>query len=394
LSRYRTRAPGILPLVSLAVLLGACGGSRSGGGNPPPPATVRFLPAFGGEAFALPVKLVQHPTDADRWYVAEQRGKVFTLLASNPAGTRALAADVEASFDLAGGGEEGLLGMAFDPSFATNGEVFFSYTELSATNVDSVVARFASVDGGLTFAPVAGNPDVIRFDAEQDNHNGGDIAFGPDGFLYYAMGDGGGSGDPDPEDGQNLSTLLGKILRLDVSVAPYANPPDNPFVGSAGRDEIWAYGLRNPWRMSFDSQTGELWVGDVGQSSREEIDRIVKGGNYGWDCREGDQSFDPDPNCTPPFVEPEVVHDRSEAQAITGGYVYRGNALPSLANTYVYGDFVTGRVFAYRFQASPPRVDELSPPAGLGISSFGQARDGEIYLLDYGAAPSIYLLAP
>jgi glucose/arabinose dehydrogenase len=384
-------------LLSLMLLLGACGGSDGGGGGnppPPPPAVVRFAPAFGSEAFALPVKLIQHPTNADRWYLVEQRGKVFTLLASNPAGTRALAVDVEAIFDLAGGGEQGLLGMAFSPSFATNGEVFLSYTESSATNFDSVVARFSSADGGLTFAPVAGNPDVIRFDGEQDNHNGGDIAFGPDGFLYYAMGDGGGAGDPDPEDGQNLSTLLGKILRLDVSLAPYANPPDNPFVGSGGRDEIWAYGLRNPWRMSFDQQTGELWLGDVGQSSLEEIDRIVKGGNYGWDCREGDQSFDPDPNCTPPFVEPEVVHDRSEAQAITGGYVYRGGALPSLANTYVYGDFVTGRVFAYRFLANPRRVDELSPPPGLGISSFAQARDGEIYLLDYGAAPSIYLLAP
>jgi glucose/arabinose dehydrogenase len=260
--------------------------------------------------------------------------------------------------------------------------------------VDSVVARFASSDAGLTFAPVAGNPDVIRFDSEQSNHNGGDLAVGPDGFLYYAMGDGGGGGDPDPEDGQNLATLLGKILRLDVSVAPYRNPPDNPFVGSGGRGEIWAYGLRNPWRMSFDLQTGELWAGDVGQSSREEIDRIVKGGNYGWDCREGDVSFDPDPNCTPPFVDPETVHGRSDAQSITGGYVYRGSAIPSLANTYVYGDFVTGRVFAYRFQANPRRIDELAPPANVGVSSFGQGRNGEIYLLDYGGAPSIYKLSP
>ena len=374
----------------------ACGGSGDGGGNPPPPppAVVRFVSAFGGEVFAQPVKLVQHPTNADRWYVVEQRGKVFTLLASNPAASRALALDVETPFNLASGGEEGLLSMAFSPNFAANGQAFFAYTELSASNVDSVVARFASADGGLTFAPVAGNPDVIRFDSEQSNHNGGDLAFGPDGFLYYAMGDGGGGGDPDPEDGQNLATLLGKILRLDVSVVPYGNPPDNPFVGSGGRDEIWAYGLRNPWRLSFDMQTGELWAGDVGQSSREEVDRIVKGGNYGWDCREGDQSFDPDQNCTPPFVEPETVHGRSEAQSITGGYVYRGSAIPSLANTYVYGDFVTGRVFAYRFQANPRRVDELAPPANLGVSSFGQGRDGEIYLLDYGGAPSIYKLSP
>jgi glucose/arabinose dehydrogenase len=375
-------------------LAAGCGSGGDGGGNPPPPppVTVRFLSAFGGETFAQPIKLVQHPTDADRWYVVEQRGKVFTLLASNPAASRSLAVDVEVPFDLATGGEEGLLSMAFSPTFASDGEVFFSYTETSATNADSVVARFESNDGGLTFAPVAGNPDVIRFDAEEDNHNGGDLAFGPDGFLYYAMGDGGGSGDPDPEDGQNLDTLLGKILRLDISVAPYASPPDNPFVGAAGRDEIWAYGLRNPWRMSFDLQTGELWAGDVGQSMREEIDRIVKGGNFGWDCREGDISFDPDPNCTPPFVEPVVVHDRSEAHSITGGYVYRGSALPSLADSYVYGDFVTGRVFAYHFLANPPRVEELAPPAGLGIASFGQARDGEMFLVDYGG--TIYRLAP
>jgi glucose/arabinose dehydrogenase len=320
---------------------------------------------------------------------------VFTLLASNPAASRALAVDVEALFDLSTGGEEGLLGMAFAPSFAASGQVFFSYTEQRAGGgSDSVVARFASADGGLSFAPVAGDPDVLRFDSEQSNHNGGDLAFGPEGFLYVATGDGGGSGDPDPEDGQNLATLLGKILRIDVSAAPYAIPPDNPFAGTANRGEIWAYGLRNPWRMSFDLQTGELWLGDVGQGAREEIDRIVKGANYGWDCREGDQAFDPGTNCMPPFTEPLVVHGRSEARSITGGYVYRGSALPSLANTYVYGDFVTGRVFAYRFQANPPRVDELAPPAGLSPSSFGQARDGEIYVLDYGGAPSIYRLAP
>jgi glucose/arabinose dehydrogenase len=382
---------------AVGLLVAACGGGggNGGGGNPPPPpATVRFEAAFGGESFALPLKLVQHPANADRWYVVEQRGRVFTLLASNPAGSRALAVDLEVLRDLATGSEEGLLGMAFSPSFASDGEVFFSYTELSATNSDSVVARFESSDGGLSFAPAAGNPDVIRFDSQESNHNGGDIAFGPDGFLYYAMGDGGGAGDPDPEDGQNLTTLYGKILRLDVSVSPYAIPPDNPFAGTANRGEIWAYGLRNPWRMSFDLQTGELWVGDVGQSTQEEIDRIVKGGNYGWDCREGDQAFDPDANCTPPFVEPEVVHGRSEARSITGGYVYRGSAIPSLANTYVYGDFITGRVFAYRFQANPTRVDELAPPAGLNISSFGQGRDGEIYLLDHSGTPSIYRLAP
>ncbi len=395
----RNTLAGVRALAFGAVGLAACGGGDGGGGggggNPPPPAgTVRFVPAFGGESFALPVKLVQHPSNDDRWYVVEQRGKVFTLLASNPAGSRALAVDLEALFDLSSGGEEGLLGMAFHPSFGANGQAFFSYTEERGGGSDSVVARFASGDGGLSFAPVAGNPDVIRFDSEESNHNGGDIAFGPDGFLYVATGDGGGAGDPDPEDGQNLGTLLGKILRLDVSSPPYAIPADNPFAGTANRAEIWAYGLRNPWRMSFDLQTGELWAGDVGQSTEEEIDRIVKGGNYGWDCREGSQSYDPDPNCTPPYIEPEVVHGRSEARSITGGYVYRGSALASLANSYVYGDFVTGRVFAYRFQANPPRVDELAPPANLGVSSFGQARDGEIYVLDYSGSPSVYQLAP
>ncbi len=390
------------PRSSRSLLLAACvvacgsGGERSNDSGTPPPTAVAFTPAFGSEAFALPLKLVQHPTDADRWYVVEQRGKVFTLLASSPVGSRALVVDVEDDFDLATGGEEGLLGMAFDPSFATNGIVYLSYTEQLATSVDSVVARFESADGGLTFVPSAADPAVLRFDSEQSNHNGGDLAFGPDGALYVATGDGGGAGDPDPEDGQNLATLLGKILRIDVSGAAlgYAIPPDNPFAGSGARGEIWAYGLRNPWRMSFDLATGELWLGDVGQSSREEIDRIVKGGNYGWDCMEGDLVFDPDPNCSPPYVAPELVHPRSEAQSITGGYVYRGSAIPSLAGVYVYGDFVTGRVFAYHVLASPPRLEELAPPAGLGISSFGQGRDGELYVVDLSGAPSIYQLVP
>jgi glucose/arabinose dehydrogenase len=334
---------------------------------------------------------VQHPTNADRWYVVEQRGKIFTFLASNPAGTLTLAIDLETSINLSTGGEQGLLNLAFSPDFASNGEVFLTYTQSGPS--DHVLARFVVSADGMTIAPSGADPTVLRFAQEQANHNGGDLAFGPDGLLYYSMGDGGGAGDPN-DNAQNLTSLYGKILRLDVSVAPYAIPPDNPFVGSAGLDEIWAYGLRNPWRMSFDRQTGELWVGDVGQSAKEEIDRVVKGGNYGWNCREGDEAFDPGPQCSPPFVEPEVVHGRGEAQAITGGYVYRGSAIPALAGAYVYGDFASGHVWAYYFNANPGRVDELSPPAGLNVSSFGEDGSGELYAIDYSGTPSIYKLAP
>ena len=397
-----------LLLSAMALLVGCSDGGGSGGGGgggtsnaqgatcatgSAEAAAVDFEIAFGGAVFASPLKLVQHPADDDRFYVVEQGGTVQTLLKSDPAASLAEAVDVGDFRNLSSGGETGLLGMAFDPDFGVNGEVFFSYTEVGIT---SELGRFASADGGMTFAPAVVGADVMSVAQPAGNHNGGDIEFGPDGYLYWALGDGGGAGDPF-ENGQDTATLLGSILRLDVAGGMLQVPADNPFAQSAGADEIYAFGLRNPWRMSFDSVTGELWVGDVGQNAQEEIDRIVAGGNYGWDCYEGIRDFEiqSDPaGCVGGPIPPEVAHDQPSFRSITGGYVYRGSAIPELQGAYVYGDYISGEVCALFFDENPARVVSLEPPNGLFVSSFGQDRDGELYLIDYLGNPSIYQIVP
>lgn len=411
---HRARAAAL----SASLLLAACGGgggsgegggNGGGGGNLP---RIALEPAFGGINFASPVKLVQHPRDDDRWYVVEQGGKIWTFLASNPAATKKLALDIVASpgIDVGGSGEQGLLGLAFDPDFGAGGaggELYVTYTD--ATAGDSMLARYQSPDDDGPFTPTA-DPIVLAIPHPMPNHNAGDILFGKDDLLYYGTGDGGGGDDPD-DNGQDTSALLGKILRLDVLGAPasgekYAVPTTNVFsaagrpfcdaagVGPTGQPcpEIFAWGFRNPWRMHFDPETDLLWVGDVGQSAREEIDLVRGGRNYGWDCREGDI---PHPTAFPcaglVFEPPEAVHGRSEAQAITGGAVYRGSAIPGLVKFYVYGDFVEGNFFAFD-------IDDTAPPTKLdlpkkSVTAFGQGRDGEIYAVTFDS-PSIYKIVP
>jgi glucose/arabinose dehydrogenase len=350
-----------------------------------------LVQTFTGAAFARPVDLVQHPSLDDRWYVVENDGVIRTLLLSNPA-TSAVAVDVNAYVTLStADDEDGLLGLVFDPGFAANGIVYVSYLEatpLAVEPVELVIARYRSMDQGLTFAPIAGDPAVLRSPRSSTSHIAGDMAFGPDGFLYVSMGDG---RNPDVHP-QDLGTLLGKILRIDVSVMPYRNPPDNPFVGSSGLDEIWAYGFRNPWRMSFDSARGDLWLGDVGENSREEIDLIVKGANYGWPCVEGDQPYSAAVTCRNPLEAPKVVHPHPEARSITGGYVYRGTAIRGLAPAYVYGDFISGRIWAFHQFDLPTRVELLTTADPFAISSFAQDRTGEIYVV--GINGKIWKLSP
>lgn len=400
----------VVLVLALIALLGCSdggsGGSGGGGGgggeaplttcatDSPVASAVRFDPAFGGEVFSSPLRLIQHPSDADRFYVVEKSGTVQTLLKSDPTSTRAEAVDVGDTLTLISSGERGLLGMAFDPDFDANDEVFFSYTEGVPGRFDSVVGRFTSPDAGLSFVPAAAaDLTLISIPQPASNHNGGDIVFGPDGYLYYGVGDGGGGGDPF-ENGQDETTLLGTIMRLDVSVTPAVAPPDNPFLGSAGEDRIFAFGLRNPWRMSFDRVTGELWVGDVGQSAWEEVDRVVSGGNYGWDCYEGFDEFEIDASCRPAPIEPELALERAAFRSLTGGYVYRGSAIPELQGAYVFGDFVTGEVCAYFFAENPMRLVSLAPPSGLSIPSFAEDADGELYVIDFAGRPSIYQIVP
>jgi glucose/arabinose dehydrogenase len=221
---------------------------------------------------------------------------------------------------------------------------------------------------------------ILAVDDPYANHNGGGLAFGPDGMLYVALGDGGSAGDP-LGNGQNVNALLGKILRLDVSGATYTVPPGNPLIGS-GRGEIWAYGLRNPWRITFDNATGDLWAGDVGQGAWEEVNEIVRGGNYGWNITEGPDCFRADECDRAGILAPRASYGHDDGCSITGGYVYRGTAMPELAGWYLYSDYCSGRVWALDTSSDTSEPVELID-GGAPVSSFGQDAQGELYLVTF-----------
>ena len=358
--------------------------------GPRPSSEVKLLPAFGGASFRHPIELAQARGETTRFYVVEQEGRIHRLTKGSR--DTALFADITNLVN-AQSNEGGLLGVALHPKFVTTGELYLSYTAPSASapsGLRSVIVRAKSRDGGATLDR-SSMEEILTLDQPYSNHNGGHIAFGPDGFLYIGFGDGGSGGDP-LGNGQNTATLLGKILRIDVDrAAGYGIPTDNPFAGGGGRAEIYANGLRNPWRFSFDRSTGDLWCGDVGQNAIEEIDRIVKGGNYGWNRREGDRCFQP--NCSSAgVIDPVATYSHAEGLSVTGGYVYRGSEMPSLVGEYVYGDFASGRIWALRAGGLPRVLFETS---GTSPSSFAEDNSGELYLLDYASgqikkfAPSI-----
>jgi glucose/arabinose dehydrogenase len=290
------------------------------------------------------------------------------------------------------GSEEGLLGLAFHPKFAENGRFFVYYSAASPRR--SVISEFkADVQGR---ADPSGERIIMEVAQPYANHNGGMLLFGPDAHLYIGLGDGGSGGDPHGH-GQDVNTLLGSVLRIDVEKQAggkaYAVPPGNPFERGGGAPEIWAYGLRNPWRFSFDRTTGDLWAGDVGQNRLEEIDIIEPGGNYGWNVMEGDLCFQPREGCKTAGLEmPVAVYGRSDGCSVTGGYVYRGARLPSLYGAYVYGDYCSGKIWALRWDGA--KVVEgpmLIADADLRVSSFGEDAAGELYIVDY--AGRIYRFA-
>jgi glucose/arabinose dehydrogenase len=245
----------------------------------------------------------------------------------------------------------------------------------------STIARFGSPDGGATLD--AGTEAVLlSLPQPFSNHNGGHILFGPDGFLYAGFGDGGGANDP-MDHGQNPDTLFATLLRLDVDRGtPYAIPPDNPFAAGGGRGEVWAYGLRNPWRFSFDPATGQLWAADVGQDQWEEIDIIVGGGNYGWNIREGAHCFGGAQCDTAGLLDPVAEYDHSQGCSITGGFVYRGSAVPALTGAYVYGDFCSGNLWAL----DPAGTQHLLAATGLNIASFAEDAARELLIVDLNGA--------
>ncbi|MEM6996433.1 MAG: PQQ-dependent sugar dehydrogenase, partial [Myxococcota bacterium] len=341
--------------------------------RPPSLTTLRAVPAFAGLRFARPVFVTHAPGDASRVYVVEQAGTVLAF------DNRPDAAKTEVFADLSDRvrmrhNEEGLLGLAFDPDYERNHFVYVYYSASRPRRTQ--LSRFTA-PGGRAIDPRS-EVELLRIEQPYGNHNGGMIAFGPDGKLYVGVGDGGMAGDPLLA-GQDLGTWLGKILRVEVSDGgSIAAPRDNPFVETAGAlPEIWAYGLRNPWRFSFDRIRGTLWVGDVGQNALEEIDIVTRGGNYGWNSREGTRGYSRTP-LVGEAIDPVVEYGRNEGESITGGYVYRGTQLPAYRGAYFYGDYATGTVWALVHDGEKVVANEVVARVPQ-LSSFGEDADGELY---------------
>jgi uncharacterized repeat protein (TIGR03806 family) len=361
------------------------------------------FPASPG--FASATKILQAPGAPDRWFVLEKAGRIRTFATATP-GAVTTWLDFTARVDARS--EGGMLGLAFHPSFPAVPEAYLSYTTNLAGNMLSVVSRLRLDD---PFAPTAGGTTeqmLLTVAQPQQNHNGGDIAFGPDGYLYIGFGDGGGAGDT-ANNAQNLTRLLGKMLRIDVigvgfPSPGYRIPPDNPHAANprcgAGANaspcpEIYASGFRNPWRWSFDQPTGQLWLGDVGQSEWEEVDIVERGGNYGWRCREGANPYNPSGCPTGGLVDPVAQYPHTNGNvSVTGGYVYRGSAIPSLRGRYVFGDFASGRIWALADDGRGGYDLEQLLDTPAQIAAFGLDAGSELYYVEYAGSGRIRRLVP
>lgn len=383
-------------MFAVVLLLAACGGGGANngsgsGGTPDSGVGLRLERIDAAFVLNAPLFLTSPPGDTARLFVVEKGGRIKVVDKST---SSLIGIFLDISSLVSTGSEQGLLGMAFDPQYATNGRFYVSYTDKTGIG-NSVVARYL----------VSPNPNVAMSTADRiiltvtqpaTNHNGGMIAFGPDNFLYLGFGDGGGAGDPDNR-AQNRGDLLGKLLRIDVSQSTspqpaYLIPPDNPYVGQSGvRTEIWSFGLRNPWRYSFDRQTGDLYIADVGQGNWEEVDVATsaggtgKGANFGWKVMEGGHCYPPGSSCnTAGLTFPLIEYDHSVGCSIAGGYVYRGTALPALQGTYFYADYCQGFVRSFRLVNGVPSqlTDWTSAFApGGNITSFGEDGVGDLYVM-------------
>jgi hypothetical protein len=360
-----------LRLVAIFVLVVVS--AQASGGDLPDDLVLQLV----DDGFNQPIAVTGAGDGSGRLFVVEQAGRIEIA-----GGGTFL--DISARVDSVGN-EQGLLGLAFHPDFAGNGYFYVNYTHDPGAAPDVTrISRFEVSVNDPDVADPNSEEIVLSFPQDSGNHNGGDIRFGPDGYLYIATGDGGGSEDPNDR-GQSLDTLLGKILRIDIdSGILYGIPPGNPFDLDAGAlDEIWAYGLRNPWRFSFDRSTGDLYIGDVGQYAVEEVDfqPASSGGgeNYGWSCKEGDQTPNYNSCDGNPLTDPILVYDHDLGCSITGGFVYRGK-IAGLHGEYVFGDYCSGRIWFAENSGGWSADQWIS--MGFGLSSFGEDDDGELYLCD------------
>lgn len=384
--------------VWIAAMLAAatgCDGHRSGGGGgvtgPPPVTTLKLQRVISG--LNLPLLLLSPPADTSRLFVVQQSGAIRVI----KSGSLLTPPFLDVSSLISTGFEQGLLGMAFDPNYASNGRFYISYTNTAG---DSRIARY-HVSGNPDLAAPAADEIILSVDQPEENHNGGMIAFGPDGMLWIALGDGGGGGDP-YDNGQSRDDLLGSLLRIDVSAGSgYAIPSGNPYTMAPDRPELWNIGLRNPWRFSFDRSSGDLWIGDVGQSDREEIDVALAangrspGANYGWPIREGTICLPPATSCASAgFTVPVLEYDHGLGCSVAGGYVYRGTLLTGIQGTYFYGDYCGQWVRSFRLVGGAVTEEHewplLSP--GSQVMSFGEDARGELYVL--GRAGTVDRIVP
>lgn len=391
-------------LLALALLLvvSACGGGGSsqsstptpvptgtpapgGPTQPPAPGSVGLTTLVSG--LNNPVDLEQPNDNSGRLFAIEQGGTI-SIVANGTVISRPF---LDITSKVTSGGEMGLLGLAFHPNFAQNHLFYVHYDRNDGGQRQSIIAEY-HVSSDPDVADPASERILLAVNQPFPNHKGGQMAFGPDGFLYIGLGDGGSEGDPHGN-GQNKGTLLGKILRIDVnstsSGRPYAIPGDNPFASGGGSPEIFAYGFRNPWRFSFDRATGTLFAGDVGEDKFEEIDIVQRGSNYGWNIMEASHCFNPPAGCnTSGLTLPISEYSHSEGNAVIGGFVYHGSKVPALQGAYIFGDFGSGNIWTLTQNGSGSWTRTLLMNAGGNISSFAQDQAGEIYVVQLSGTVS------
>ena len=362
---------------------------------PPEKLELVLEPVFQGLTFSEPVDLIQAPGDNTRWFVVGRQGVIQSFENDVAADTLTTALDLSSDvqelseFSL----ELGMLAMTFHPNFDTNRTVYIYYATGSPNAIETRLSSFLVGDDGVTFDP-SSETVLLRLDQPTEFHNGGQLGFGPDGFLYLSLGDGG-----DRFRSLDLESLFGKMLRIDVDGGvPYAIPPDNPFVGREGRPEIYALGFRNPWRWSFDPVNGTLWLGDVGQKRWEEINVVVPGGNYGWPVREGFEAFQgfedeggAEFECTSALacddsslIDPVIAYDPNEGCAVIGGHVYRGSKLPAIEGAYIFSDFCSGAIMALSLDQDRgvTRTVLVEGGANILVRSLSVDQEGGIYIID------------